>query len=540
MAMASTKQNQSKKNQTSFVITHFTSALVVVVTILTCLSPLLTQSATLGLQSLSAQVSPAKNFTVRVVVNTQGKTINNAEGVIRFPKDLVDAVSVSSGGSIFSLWVEPPSFSNGSGTISFNGGVPNPGFKGSGQVMSVVFKAKKAGTANLTFTSAAVRENDGLGTNILTGQGGASIAIVEEKPTEPEEPVTPPTTGIERVVIASTTHPDSNSWYKETKASFRWNIPSGATASQTLFDQNPNSLPVVLYRPPINSVTIDKVEADGVWYVHARFQVKQVWSPVYSYKIQVDTTPPTDLRAVVEPNAEGRLTAKLSATDQLSQVAYYTVALDDQLPLNVPSTAPETIALLPPVSKGTHNLTVTVFDKAGNSTPLTQNFENEGETGIRITDYTKQIKDNDSIRVEGIAPADTPIRISLSTQEGLIRYYYVKSNSTGDFVFTSEPVVGGEVYTLWAEIEGKEGQPALSSQQVTIKVEDSWASWLRHQLDYLKTLITWTNIIILTLFLSSVMGWYEYWRLRRKYIRKVSQRSTVKNLSDMLNKKIKK
>lgn len=77
---------------------------------------------------------------------------------------------------------------NAAGTISFNGGVPNPGFTGSGQVMTAVFKAKKVGTARFSLSGTAIRENDGLGTNIISGQSGSSILIIEAKPEPPKPP----------------------------------------------------------------------------------------------------------------------------------------------------------------------------------------------------------------------------------------------------------------------------------------------------------------------------------------------------------------
>ncbi len=515
--------------------------LLIVFVIYTVLFPIFSKAATMGVQTLVTQVAPGKNFSIRVSVNTQGKTINNAEAIVNFPTDLVQVVSVSSSG-IFSLWVEPPAFSNSAGTISFNGGVPNPGFTGSGQVMTAVFKAKKAGTAKFSLSGTAIRENDGLGTNILTGQGGSSILIIEEQPKEEkpkEEPKKPDSEQpIERVTITSPTHPDSNLWYKEQKATFNWRLPSGASASQTSFDQNPAGIPSVTRRPAINTLSIDSV-GNGVWYFHARFLVKQTWSPVYSYKIQVDITPPENLNASIKTDTEDRLSAVMTAIDKDAGLAYYTVQIDSQLPITVPATANETIALLPPLSKGPHILTVLAYDKAGNNTSKTVNFENiEGEK-ITISEYDKEIKDNDHIRVVGLAPADSVLRVSLSTQDGLIRYYYIKSQADGNFTFLSEPIAGGGTYTLWVEREAGDGKSALSSERIEITVKDSFWAKLRNFLISLKELITWNNILILALLLFGLYGWYKYFRLRRQMHGGSGKKSTVKSLGEVI-KKIKK
>ncbi|MEX2013948.1 MAG: cohesin domain-containing protein, partial [Parcubacteria group bacterium] len=117
-------------------------------------------------------------LNVNVLVNTQGKTINNADATIRFPANLLEVVSVSKSGSIFSLWVEEPSFSNTAGTISLNGGIPTPGFTGSaGRVASIAFRLKAPGSASLVFTSGAVRANDGYGTDVLSSLGTATYTI---------------------------------------------------------------------------------------------------------------------------------------------------------------------------------------------------------------------------------------------------------------------------------------------------------------------------------------------------------------------------
>ncbi len=156
-------------------------------------------AATMSLNSSVVKVTEGSTFTVSVSVNTQGKTINNAEASISYPNDIVEVVSLGYGSSIFTLWAEVPSFSNSNGVISFNGGIPNPGYTGSGGVMSVTFRAKKVGNASIALSGVAIRENDGLGTNIFSGQRNISIEVAT-KPVEPpkekedEAEVVPPRT----------------------------------------------------------------------------------------------------------------------------------------------------------------------------------------------------------------------------------------------------------------------------------------------------------------------------------------------------------
>lgn len=150
------------------------------------------EAATLYFRPSQTSVSAGNIVNVEVLVNTDNKWINNAESIIQYPSDLLEVVSIDKT-SIFSLWVQEPNYSNNIGQVSFNGGVPNPGYKGvAGKVASIVFRSKKAGTASVVFSDSAVRENDGLGTNILTSKSGAEISITAT-PVAPPAPVPVPT-----------------------------------------------------------------------------------------------------------------------------------------------------------------------------------------------------------------------------------------------------------------------------------------------------------------------------------------------------------
>src|SRR3989338_8837245 len=115
--------------------------------------------------------------------------MNAASGVISFSSDKLEVASLSKTGSIFSLWVQEPSFSNSAGTVNFEGIALNPGFTGaSGKLISINFKVKSVGDAPLTFSSGSVLANDGKGTNILAnlGSGLFSVSAPTVGPQAPE------------------------------------------------------------------------------------------------------------------------------------------------------------------------------------------------------------------------------------------------------------------------------------------------------------------------------------------------------------------
>ena len=141
------------------------------------------EAASLSFSPASIGGNVGETVRVSVLVNTNSVAINNAETTVNFPADLLQVTSVSTNGSIFPMWVESPTFSNTGGTISFNGGVPNPGFTGStGKVVDITFKVKKLGVATLSFSSASILANDGLGTEVFQSSGKASLQLNKALP----------------------------------------------------------------------------------------------------------------------------------------------------------------------------------------------------------------------------------------------------------------------------------------------------------------------------------------------------------------------
>lgn len=184
------------------------------------------RAATLSLSSASQLYSAGQTFSVNVYVSTPSQAMNAASGTVSFSSSTLQVVSISKVGSVFSLWVQEPSFSNTSGTVSFEGIVLNPGFIGSqGKIMTITFRARGAGQSNLTFSSGSVLANDGSGSNILTNSHGISFTVgakpavtpLPEEEVEKEEIVS---SGEEAPVITSSTHPDQAKWYSNKTPEF--------------------------------------------------------------------------------------------------------------------------------------------------------------------------------------------------------------------------------------------------------------------------------------------------------------------------------
>lgn len=150
------------------------------ITTVFCFSVQQVEAAQMLLSSNKLSVQEGETFKVRVFVNAQGQAINTSEAVVTFPKDIVQVTAVDTSSSILDLWVDPVKFSNTNGTISFNGGVVNPGFSGTnGTLFSATLKAKKSGNADFLLKNASIRANDGIGTDVLSNTQSTSVVVHE-------------------------------------------------------------------------------------------------------------------------------------------------------------------------------------------------------------------------------------------------------------------------------------------------------------------------------------------------------------------------
>jgi len=325
-------------------------------------------AATLKINSNSAILSSGETATLNVVLNSEGIAVNNAEATITFPSELFDILSISKAGSIFSLWVEEPYFSNSSGVITLNGGVPTPGFNGSnGPVVSIVVRAKKNGQAEFVFSSAAVRANDGLGTDVLSNKQGKIITVADkEKPVVEEVPA--PAPSAVTLQITSPTHPNQDQWYKDIDPIFRWTVPSGVDAIQTTIDNSAGELPHVTYIPTIKEKSVKDLK-DGIWYFKVRARKGGNWGPVSTYIARIDNTIPEkkDVAFSYDDNKK-ILNIKAQITDETSGLDHYEIYINDILIKKVPSTEfIDGSYNLEFKTPGDNTIKLVAIDRAGNS-----------------------------------------------------------------------------------------------------------------------------------------------------------------------------
>lgn len=337
--------------------------------------PSISSAASLVVSPRAGTYEAGSTFSVAVVVDSTDVAFNAVSGKLAFPSDSLEVISVSKLQSVITLWIQEPSFSNSAGSVSFEGIVLNPGYKGSnGKVITVQFRAKKAGTAAISFSTAEVLANDGIGTNILSTMGRGNytltakvVAPVTEVET-PETNDTPPLADLEVIGLApkvsSETHPE-NSWSAQTTGVFNFSIEKNIVAMRLLVDDNPDSIPAVVYQPAVSSRTVEEL-TEGLSYLHVQLKDGNGWGEITHYKLQIDTAKPEQVNITEKKDENGSLTFLLGALDQASGIDRYEIRIDGGEVITVTSTSGETRFASKGLVAGAHSIEVKVFDKVGN------------------------------------------------------------------------------------------------------------------------------------------------------------------------------
>ncbi len=407
-------------------------------------------------------VTENQTFTVSVYTDTRGANINNSEGVISFPTDLLTVESVNSNGSIFSIWVEQPTFSNTKGIINFNGGIPTPGYIGTkGKIVNIFFKAKKSGVAKILFSSANVYANDGMGTDVTSLKNGTTIIINPIKVSEIISDIIPKDTPAITTtlasgnlpaapVVASIEMPDEESWYSLNTGTFSWKLPSGVTTVQLLLNNSSDSTPSVTYSPGIEKKELKNL-TDGIHYLHVRFKNSAGWGKTTHRKIKIDTISPSKLEVASSISVDDLISLRMTAEDKTSGLDKYKVSIDGVLTSDVNTQGGETNISLPPTSLGNHDIGIVVYDKAGNLSEKVMTLEFPKIKSPEITKYPESIKKGEQIEILGNSYPNTDIRIWLQSEGGNPKSYLVKTLDDKTFSFISLPVDKSGTVTFWAE-----------------------------------------------------------------------------------------
>lgn len=449
-------------------------------------------AASLYLDPVSSNIEVGDTFTATVYVNSQSESINNVEGLLSV-SDSLEILNISTSGTILNLWVEQPYVSGKN--ISFNGGITNPGYTGSsGRILSISLMATKPGIANILFNSASVRLNDGLGTDALNSKSGSSITISSPAPAVIEVPKKPKDDVVESdndnstaeteapesisddapVIINSELTPDSEKWYQTNSTNFSWNIPKNAIALKTLFDDNSDSDPTILYNNIFNTKTLNDLD-DGVWYFHLNYQTSNGWSRPSHKRINIDNSAPTIDNFDYEILDNNLVKIKVISSDDVSGVSKIDVRVDDSTEYEISNFEKEGEIeyIFSTDHFGDKEVEVLVYDLAGNfiSESISIDFP-KVEVPV-INEYTNFITNNESIDVHGSSSyKNSDIKIYIQNENGDIESFQTKTDGLGIFSYKIDRLKFKSSGTLvmWAQIIFDDERQIIESEKVKIEV----------------------------------------------------------------------
>lgn len=486
-------------------------------------------AASLMLSPSSTTVSVGNILSLKVLLNTNNKYVNNTEATVQFPTDMLEVVSVTKASSIFTLWVEEPSFSNYTGKVVFNGGVPTPGFNGpNGYIATITFKAKKQGVASVILTDAFVRENDGLGTDILSSKSGSNITIGIPKVVEVPVPVDPVPSdpalksGVpSKPVIISNTHPDQDFWYSNDTATFSWKIPNGVTKIETLYNKEPNANPTISYDNSVTEKTLNNLN-DGTSYFHLRYYNTSGKSSTAHYRINIDKVPPTNFTPSIRAEGDKNL-IKLNAVDTTSGIDYYTLKIDDYPTVKVK--IDELVNheyTLPVQNKGDHDIIVTAYDKAKNITEASTSFSSVAIVApvLKIDPVEIIVGGTTTISGETNYPNEK-VEVTLQFEDKEIKKYTQIINQDGTFSIVTDEIKTKGLINIWGEVLLSLDIRSDPSPTVYLKVVDTKVVSTTISIFYP---LLWIIIIILLLIILLLIlytGWHKFFGLKRKIKRDV-------------------
>ncbi|OGG92593.1 hypothetical protein A3G63_02760 [Candidatus Kaiserbacteria bacterium RIFCSPLOWO2_12_FULL_52_8] len=475
-------------------------------------------AATLSLSS-GDSATIGQTIQIPLLVSTEGSEVLNAVSAeVRFPPQALTLQSISKVGSVMSFWAEDPSFSNSNGTASLQGVVPNPGWSGqSGTVVTFVFKVKASGTATISFSSASILANDGLGSNILSKTYAKTLSLGDSAPeaTSPGAvrgaPLAP--------VITSSTHPNPSTWYKNGSPLFSWKVPTDIIAARLLYDRSPVSSPSILYSPAVARKQLTDV-SDGTYYFHAQFENASGWGAVSHIRFQIDTTAPKPFSIAVVHQSDTnspQATISFRTSDATSGVDHYTVTIGDADPVIVlPSEIAKGPYALSVEESGQQTVVVKAYDRAGNTATDSITLDIVAIESPTITTYSQQLRVGDPFSLSGTTYPGASVLVTIKDSSGDIETESTVADGSGSFSLAWTKHLDAGAYSFTAVTRNAAGATSLPTEShIFVVAGTPLAQWGSTVFGYLLFAFAVVAAVVLVVGASYIL-WYRLSHLRRR------------------------
>lgn len=415
------------------------------------LTPTQAQTTSVYFSPSSGQFKVGDSVTINLYIDSTKDTIDAVSGSVSFTQDTLQVTSLSRSGSILNLWTQEPTFSNSSGTINFKGIALNRGFSGSGgKVLTITFKVIQTGTAYVAHTYGSALANGDQDSSPLSLGGKAQFTIVGADTETDNENNKEADTNKDLPTVSrltSSTHPDQNKWYTNNSPELSWNLPKKVLEVRAEIGESINSKPTVSYIPPISEKKFDDLK-DGRHCFNLSLRNAIGWGNISHYCFNIDTAPPKHF--IIDYRGNG---VSFRTVDDLSGLSHYNVNIDGQNILeNLVPDAEENFFDTQFLEPGTHTISITAVDKAGNIIVSTKEILVGGISSPVITYYTSSLESGDDIKVTGLTYPKSLVTIYIRNDEKIIYTEGIVSNESGKFtLLISEPLKAG-IYSLTAKV----------------------------------------------------------------------------------------
>jgi hypothetical protein len=513
-------------------------------------------AATLSFTSGATSTSIGSTIDVSVRINSQGQTVNAAQGTLQYPSSILQVVHVDHSNSIFNIWAQEPTISTSTGEISFLGGSTNSFSGTSLYVLDVTFLVRGTGMATLNFANAGVTAGDGTGANILDGTNPLSININGAAGSLPVTATTPAGTApsstavapapVTRTAVAATglpsapvlqvpLYPDQTRWYNQLGEVFMfWNLPSDVVQVATRVSHAPDTVAGQKQSQLLTGQSFGTL-SDGVWYLRAQF-INNVGlgSPAY-YKISIDTTPPLPFQAQIDNATSDNPTPRIQygTSDSLSGIDHYEVAVDGEKAIVTTSTS----MFLPPQAPGTHLLVVSAVDLAGNATKSSLVFTILPLASPRIIFATPSAPQGEPLFISGTALPQNTVSVNvLDSKQQSVFMGTTTADNAGNWGMTVNQDIAAGTYGASVTASDARGATSLPVKSKSIIVRDRVIFSIGPlNFDWFELFLV---IVLIAIAAAAIFAWLLSRRAeRRQAFRTIAERDVIKSI-DVLSSQL--
>jgi len=321
------------------------------------------QAATLQLVADNNAYAIGQTFTAEVLIDPQAQNIASAEISLEFDSQLLSVVDIQKANSAIATWTTEPTFSNGTGRITFSGDM-SQSVIAPATLITITFRAVATGTSLVDFSDVLLQATDA-DSNIYDTGTPASFVITAASAGLFSDPPT---------IMQSQSFPNPDTWYGSAEGVFRLSPPVAAKAVAIKISTSSSEIPsadeAAIFEPIVREFRVSAENVtDGIQYINLQFRSDDDWSEVISRSLKIDTVSPAPFAIHSQSSrmTDGFPHLSFTTTDDLSGIDYYEVVVADSEPVVMTADEARFGYFLKDIEDGTYVVTVVAYDRAGNT-----------------------------------------------------------------------------------------------------------------------------------------------------------------------------